>query len=279
MRDTQRRTPLYFAALCNNYHDVVSLVEEGGANIFKRDENGKSPINVVKSNDILKYFFTKVTSKDLLKFDPNIDLFDEVVDNHPTMIEPFLNIFITSEMKDLDDPENKLKYDLALFTTGDKKERKQYNMMHRHLKLIDSKNTDMLLHPLMRAFTDLKWMQFLWLFVGVILAVFLFLLFLTLYGFTYVDFVQCEPIDLSKFEPFEKDKSLGESICGAGINGIIICRSRNVVKDILLKDYNCTLETDDTVSCQKELKLQENLQRVLKEKSILFCENMKQCRY
>ena len=118
-RDMRNRTPLYFAAMCNNYHDVVSLVEEGNANIYKRDESGKSPINVVKSNDILKYFFTKMTSKDLLKFDPNIDLFDEVVDNHPTMIEPFLNIFITSEKKDLDDPENKLKYDLAFFTTGD----------------------------------------------------------------------------------------------------------------------------------------------------------------
>ena len=225
--DIHGRTPLYFAALANNYHDVVALVEEGNADMYKRDHKGReAPINVVKSNDIMKYFFTKMTSKDLLNFDPDMDFFDQVVERHPAVIEPFLNIFISSEGKDLDAPDNSIKYDLSLFVTG--KQRKKFNMMHRHLKLIDSSNTDLLLHPIMRALTDLKWMQFLWLYAGVIISVFTFLIFFTWHGFLYVDFCQCHPINTSTFEDFGGETELDPSQCGRNRWGVIICTNTSL---------------------------------------------------
>ena len=248
--DINGRTPLYFAALANNYYDVVALVEEGGGDMYKRDCQKKGPIDVVKSNDILKYFFSKMKSQDLLKYDPKVELYDEVVAKHPAVIEPFLNIFIESEQKDLDAHDNRLKFDLSLFATGDK--RTQFNMMHRHIKLIDNNHFDMLLHPVMRGFTDLKWMQFLWLFVGVVVAVFLFLVSFTFHGFRYVDYCQCQPLDLKTFEPFEGEDSLGESVCGKGINGVIVCTDRNdlTVNLSLQDEFNGSV-----LFCQNDLKM------------------------
>ena len=203
--DKLGRTPLYFAAQSDNYMAVVTLVEEGGADIFKTDFNDhKGPYDVAKSTDILKYFFSKTTVEKLLEEDPEIKLFDKVVDRHPTLIEPFLNIFVTpSEKVDLDDPKVKFEYSLSLFTTDPKEkheDRKTYNMMHRHLKLIDTNHPDMLLHPVMRAFTDLKWMQYLKLFLATVFFTFLFLACFTWYGMWYVDMTQCEPLNLENIE-------------------------------------------------------------------------------
>ena len=222
--DAKGRTPLFFAARCENYLDVVTLVEEGGADIFKTSSNDKKgPYDVAKSTDILKFFFSKTSVDQLLKADPEINLYDKVVENHPNLIEPFLNIFISAKKlrngnTDLDSPETKFEYNLALFSRGNREKRKKYNMMHRHLKLIDTKNTDMLLHPVMRAFTDLKWMQFMGLFLALIFCVFVFLGSFSWYGLWYVDVTQCTPLNLKGLddEPVEDN-------CAYGYKGILIC--------------------------------------------------------
>ena len=64
--DTHKRTPLYFAAKSENYLDVVTLVEEGGARIYLKD-NQHQPYRIAKSSDIMKFFFTKMTPSDLLE--------------------------------------------------------------------------------------------------------------------------------------------------------------------------------------------------------------------
>ena len=240
------RTPLYFAAKSENYHDVVTLVEEGGADIYKKDSKrqAQAPFNVAKSCDILKFFFSKMTAVKLVQVDPDVKLFEEVVDNHPALIEPFLNIFLTSENKDLDDPSNKFKYDLSLFVTGSREGRKSHNMMHRHLKLIDSENSQMLLHPIMRSFTDLKWIQFFWIFLGVIMAVFAFLISFTWHGFLYVDFVQCQPLNASH----------SESYCAKGFMGLVICTNQDAFDEFqgLNSGKNALLCEDELRICRKK---------------------------
>ena len=64
--DKHKRTPLYFAAKSENYLDVVTLVEEGGARIYLKD-NQHQPYRIAKSSDIMKFFFTKMTPSDLLE--------------------------------------------------------------------------------------------------------------------------------------------------------------------------------------------------------------------
>ena len=64
--DKHKRTPLYFAAKSENYLDVVTLVEEGGARIYFKD-NQYQPYRIAKSSDIMKFFFTKMTPSDLLE--------------------------------------------------------------------------------------------------------------------------------------------------------------------------------------------------------------------
>ena len=240
------RTPLYFAAKSENYHDVVTLVEEGGADIYKKDSKrqAQAPFNVAKSCDILKFFFSKMTAKELVQVDPDVKLFEEVVDNHPTLIEAFLNIFLTSKTKDLDDPKNKFQYDMSLFVRGNKEKRKNSNMMHRHLKLIDSENTQMLLHPIMRAFSDLKWLQFFWIFFGVIMAVFFFLVSFTWHEFMYVDFVQCKPLNETQIE----------SHCAEGFMGLVICTNQDAFDEFqeLNSSKNALLCKDELRICRKK---------------------------
>ena len=254
------QTPLYLAAKCDNYLDVVTLVEEGGADIFKtnfKDQQGAKNFktdgdifDVAKSADILKFLFSKTTVDQLLTVDKNIKLFDKVVDRHPTLIEPFLNIFVTpSEKVDLDDPKVKFEYNLSLFTTDPKEKhegRKTYNMMHRHLKLIDTNHPDMLLHPVMRAFTDLKWMQYLKLFLATVFFTFMFLACFTWYGMWYVDMTQCEPINLGNIS---EDK-LVESNCAKGFKGILICTNEDDKE--IAKDKGHV--ENRTISCDQQLK-------------------------
>ena len=64
--DKHKRTQLYFAAKSENYLDVVTLVEEGGARIYLKD-NQHQPYRIAKSSDIMKFFFTKMTPSDLLE--------------------------------------------------------------------------------------------------------------------------------------------------------------------------------------------------------------------
>ena len=244
-KDKYGRTPLFFAAKSENYLDVVTLVEEGGANIYEKggkdEEHKQAPFNVAKSSDILKFFFSKITPEKLIEADPDIKLFEEVADNHPTLIEAFLNIFIDSEKKDIDGKDNQFKYDLSLFTTGDPEKKKNLNLMHRHVKLIESENTDMLLHPIMRAFTDLKWLQFFWVYLIVIVAVFLFLVFFTWHGYLYVDFVQCEPLK----HPLNETCGYG----GYGYGGLIICADQTAEAG---KDNNSVHCDELTLHCRKK---------------------------
>ena len=253
--DNEGRTPLYFAARSDNYLDVVTLVEEGGADIFKIDLSNKGPYDVAKSTDILKFLFSKTTVAQLVKADPEIKLYDKVVENHPNLIEPFLNIFISANGNiDLDSPETKFEYNLSLFSTGNSKKRKTYNMMHRHLRLIDTKNPDMLLHPVMRAFTDLKWMQFMGLFLAVIFCVFMFLICFSLYGMWYVDVTQCENANLGGLKP--EDAPI-EDNCAYGYKGILIC----------------TTETDFEAA-----EAAKNNNKVEDATKLLLCNNLRTCK-
>ena len=47
--DAKGRTPLFFAARSENYLDVVTLVEEGGADIFKTNLGENNPMMLPKA--------------------------------------------------------------------------------------------------------------------------------------------------------------------------------------------------------------------------------------
>ena len=253
--DKLGRTPLYFAAQSDNYRAVVTLVEEGGADIFKTDFNErKGPYDVAKSTDILKYFFSKTTVEKLLEEDPEIKLFDKIVENNPSLIGPFLDIFISPCGKaDLDSLDARFEYNLSLFNTGNQEKKKMSNMMHRHLKLIDTKNTDMLLHPIMRAFTNLKWMQSMGLFLLLITCVFAFLLCFSYYGYHYIEVIKCQPLNFDKAEKTAEKKEIEEN-CARGFEGIWICTNEGNRTQLIHKTVKTgEIESSETHQC-KDLK-------------------------
>ena len=229
--DKHQRTPLYFAAKSENYLDVVTLVEEGGARIYFKD-NQYQPYRVAKSSDIMKFFFTKMTPSDLLEIDPQIQLYDDIVKNHPSLLESFLNIFISSTEKDLEASQNKLHYDLSLFCTGDKEKMKKFNMLHRHLQLIDTGNIHLLLHPTMRVFTDMKWTQFYFHFLLNIFFVVAFLICFSWYGYTYIDMTQCTPLNLNNSKEAPLESTCAQAFKGGGLLSsfkTIICTKNDTI--------------------------------------------------
>ena len=240
--DKYGRTPLHHAAMNANYLDVVTLVEEGGADIFKKDHEGKAPYNVAKGSDAMKFFYSKMTAENLSVADPEFKLYDEVLTKHPSLIEHFLNIFISSTSQDLEAVGNTFKYDYSLFVRGDKKTKVSYNLMKRHLDLIDANKSDLLLHPLMRSFTDIKWRQYLSLFYFNMLTVFGFLTFFTWYSFVYVDICQCLPIN---------DDS---ETCAQAFQGIFICVLDNLEYKQLLSTQpgSVLLCSDYLTRCRKK---------------------------
>ena len=238
--DQHGRTPLHHAAMNANYLDVVTLVEEGGADIFMKDHEGKAAYNVARGSDAMKFFFSKMTADSLSVADPEFKLYEEVLTKHPALVECFLNIFITSSSGDLEAVGNTFNYDFSLFISGDKKTKVSYNLMKRHLDLIDANKPDVLLHPLMRSFTDIKWRQYLSMFFINMLAVFGFLTFFTWYSFVYVDICQCMPINET-------------STCAKAFQDIFICVNDNLDYQELKSTHpgSVLLCSDQLYTCRK----------------------------
>ena len=181
-----------------------------------------------------------MTPKELLQVDPKLQLYDEIVKDHPSLIEPFLNIFIDSTEKDLETSKNTFKYDLSLFCTGEKETMKKFNNLHRHVQLIDSGNIDMLLHPIMRVVTDLKWSQFIFNFLVHIFFFLLFLLFFSWYGYGYIDMTQCTPLNLNNLENPPIESTCAESVKAyyfeSGFHAVI-CTKNNTEYSKAIEKY------------------------------------------
>ena len=191
--------------------------------------------------------------------DPQIQLYDDIVKNHPSLIEPFLNIFLTSTEKDLEASQNTLQYDLSLFCTGDKKDMKKFNRLHRHLQLIDTGNINMLLHPIMRVFSDVKWTQFYFNFLLRIFFVIAFLLCFSWYGYTYIDMTQCTPLDFTNSSETPLESTCAKGFKGGGLLSdfkTIICTKNDSIYSQALKKYgynNVTLcDTRVLAKCRKK---------------------------
>ena len=248
------RTPLYFAAKSENYMDVVTLVEEGGADIYKRAQDGKAPFNVSKSSDILKFFFTKMTPERLKQVDKKLELYEEILEKHPALIDSFLDIFIESTNNDLDAPDNSVRYDLSLFVTGNSRDRKKFNMMHRHMKLIKAGRSDALLHPVMASFTNIKWMQYLKLFIVMMFFVFLFIAFFSWHIWIYVGITQCEPyepqiscpVSTSEEVCCKKDEP-ADQVCGKVLGGVYICNDTDLGQNCLTEIANASPINNDKI--------------------------------
>ena len=176
--------------------------------------------------------------------DKKLELYDEILEKHPALIDSFLDIFIESTNNDLDTPDNTLIYDLSLFVTGNSRDRKKFNMMHRHMKLIKAGRSDALLHPVMASFTNIKWMQYLKLFVVMMFFVFLFNAFFSWHIWIYVEVTQCEPYQpklpqgrdgmflkcCQEEEPTEQD-------CGKIVGGAYICGNNSDLYDEIANDH------------------------------------------
>ena len=183
-KDKLNRSPLFYAAKYHNYGDAMLLVW-GDCDIFEADDYGQKPFQVANSK-IMEFFISRMRRMSievLLEKDSQLEVYEEIVKNHPKLIQSFLDIFITSNNK-----EGTLKFDLSLFTTGTGS---YFNMMHRHRFLIEKNQKEHLLHPLMLGFTEIKWRSYLQRFIPMTIFIFMFMAFFSWHCFTYSDLTGC----------------------------------------------------------------------------------------
>ena len=110
-------------------------------------------------------------------------LFKHIVKNHPASIPTFLDLMVTEYKSD------HYVFHLDMFKQDtDKKS----NYLNKHQLLIDEKQSEMLRHPIMMFFTNLKWYPHKrWYYTN--FAIFLvFLLSFTLHATYYIRFLQCD---------------------------------------------------------------------------------------
>ena len=221
-KDFLQRSPLFYAAKNRNYEDAMFLVIEGCCDIFEADQDGKKPFQVASCSKIMKFFISRMSVEKLHEKDPQNEMYEEVVENHPELIQSYLDIFISSNRK-----ANTIKFDLSLFTTDtprndeqkdSKKESWTFNKMHRHRKLIESGQENHLLHPLMLAFVDIKWRNFMTRFIPMTVFIFIAFAIFTWHSFMYVDITRCS-----------NDTVSGN--CSKGFGHVIICNTNETAKE------------------------------------------------
>ena len=203
------QTALHIAAHCGFVNTVITLLFEGNADVMALDHENQTSIHVAKTSKILNILLSKTsadkvnclyedlkgnnianTSEDHTNSDTDCIgnsseytcLFDHILQVQPASIQTYLDLMVTEL-----DPEHYI-FHLDLFDHGTTK---KDNYLDKHQKLIDAGHPEMLLHPVMMFFTNLKWYPHkTWYYIN--FSIFLvFLVSFTTHCTYCIDFIQC----------------------------------------------------------------------------------------
>ena len=220
------QTALHIAAHCGFVNTVITLLFEGNADVMALDHDNQTSIHVAKTSRILNILLRKTsadkvnclyedlkghnvanTSEDNTNSDTDCIgnsseytcLFDHILQVQPESIQTYLDLMVTES-----DPDHYI-FHLDLFNHGTTK---KDNYLDKHQKLIDTGHPEMLLHPIMMFFTNLKWYPHkTWYYINFTIFL-IFLVSFTIHATYCIDFIQCGCED--EF----KNKSICEEILG-----------------------------------------------------------------
>lgn len=188
-KDNTGQRPLHIAAQCESIGNVVILIFNGNANVMAEDRIGETPLHKAKTSKILDVLLNKTNAEKVNGYSDKQCLFTQILNKQPASIETYLDLMFSCNRLESDIKDKKLTFHLDMFNHDtDKKS----NYLDKHKQVIDAGYPEMLRHPVMMLFTELKWHPHRkWYYFNF----FLFLAFLisfTFHGMWYIDFLQCD---------------------------------------------------------------------------------------
>ena len=194
-------TALHIAAMSGHVNNVMMLVFEGRANVLAKSNIcvrsdcrlEETPIHHAKTGKIIRILLSKTTAKQLMEIDTIEDrpLFNQFLKHDPSTLKSYLDLMVTSK-NDLESEDPHLIYDLSMFDYRQNMITKKKNQMDKHLRVMEERQSELLTHPVMKLFMDLKWHPNVVPNLISFLVFFMFLAAFTAHGLRTVDFLQCD---------------------------------------------------------------------------------------
>ena len=122
------------------------------------------------------------------KLDENNCLFTHILNKHPSSIETYLDLMVTSNNPDSDIKDKEFTFHLDMFNNGTSEKE---NYLDKHKKIIEAGYLEMLRHPVMMFFTTLKWFPHKKLYYTNFILYLVFLISFHLHGIYWIDYLQC----------------------------------------------------------------------------------------
>ena len=209
-KNASDQTPLHLASQFGLTNDVITLLFEGNADVMALDSNNLTPLHLAKTSVILDILLAKTDADkvNLLTEGKENCLYKHIVKNHPESIKTFLDLLVTESNSD------HYVFHLDMFQHNTDK---KHNYLNKHQILIDEKQPEMLRHPIMVFFTDMKWYPHKKLYYSNFTIFLVFLLSFTLHAIYCVKFLQCDCLkvvaDPKKCNDTFGDLMLNETKC------------------------------------------------------------------
>ena len=149
-KNASKQTSLHLAAQFGFTNNVITLLFEGDADVMALDSNNCTPLHLAKTSEILDVLLAKTNADSINNLDPEKCLFKHIVKKHPACLQQYLDLMVTESESDSDH----YVFHLDMF---EQNTTKKSHHLDKHLMLIDEKHPEMLRHPIMMFFTNLKW--------------------------------------------------------------------------------------------------------------------------
>ena len=187
-KNDEDKTPLHIASQEGYIKTVITLLFEGSANVMAKDIEEKTPLHLAKTSKIIDILLAKTNAEEVNKLNLGNQLFEHILDKQPESIQTFLDMLVTKEPE-----KDHYVFHLDMFKNynSNKKDKKKANM-EAHLNVINAGQTDILLHPVMKVVTDLKWHPHKTWYYSVFIIFVLFLISFTCHAINTVNYLQCQ---------------------------------------------------------------------------------------
>ena len=188
--DIQGQTALHLAAKEGLFNNVITLMFEGDADILALDNEKRTPLHLAGTSKILDLLLSKTNAEKITspKLLDSPSLFENIVKRHPSSIETYLNLMVTSKNLDANIKDQRLTFHLDTFNLNTTKES---NYFDKQKLLLKHGCPEMLQHPLMKFYTYLKWAPHKKLYYFNFCLFLAFLVSFTYHGINSVDYLQC----------------------------------------------------------------------------------------
>ena len=188
--DIQGQTALHLAAKEGLFNNVITLMFEGNADILALDNEKRTPLHLAETSKILDLLLSKTNAEKITspKLLDSPSLFENIVKRHPSSIETYLDLMVTSKNLDANIKDQRLTFHLDTFNLNTTKES---NYFDKQKLLLKHGCPDMLQHPLMKFYTYLKWAPHKKLYYFNFCLFLAFLVSFTYHGINSVDYLQC----------------------------------------------------------------------------------------